>query len=385
MDKITATDLKKLSEQVGSHLVSVYFPTDSVGLESPKRSAKWKNIEREVVSKLEAADVPKSVVTQIKEQFQVVQSTDEMWLVEQKAIAIFISPSFSACYRLPITVKKVIDVGTHFHLKPLIKLATEERDFYLLALAQKSITIYHGDRYALKEVSVPDMPDTIEAVVGTENTGSNVQFHTSTAGPQGGNRPAMYHGSSSWKDDLHRYKEKFLQQVGSAIEKYLRTQHAPLILSGVERMLTTYKDVNTYKYFVPEVFLSEKTDVMPLTEIHEAAFEALGPYFLERAVAKVSEVVESGSDEKFSTQIDEILRQASMGKVDTLVVAEDAVQWGSFDADTLSTTYAEQSTTNTYDLLDLATLLTLDTSGVVQVLPQEDLPLQASAVAIFRY
>lgn len=384
MERISNSEFQELLQATDPVSVSIYFPTEEVGLAPTKRRAELQNFETEVVKELEAAKVPEALRRKMSEKFAELRENPDLWEVNQKGLALFLSPTFSKVLRLPSPVRRLISVSQRFHLKPLIHLFSQPCQFYVLFLAKKEVSLFHGDCYEFKKVSVPDLPQSVEEVTGVEVNERSLQFHTSPSGGAGG-RPAVFHGSSSWKDDKNKYLEKFLQQVDKAVTKYLQGRKQPLLLSGAERLVTLYQEVNSYPHLLKDVWLKRSDDAKSLSELYGQALDTLAPYFIEQQKKDVEEVLAKGNVDRFSVELDEILRQARMGRVDTLLVAEGIREWGTFNPDTLAVTYSSQPTAGAHDLLDTACVETVINGGKAYVLPLEQIPEQKHAAAIFRY
>lgn len=386
MEKITIDDFQELFNYSNSLSVSLYLATDEVGLQATKRKAELQNLEKDVMEQLQQQQVSKVFISKVKDTLDKVKSSDTVWDVRQKSLALFISPDFYRLFQLPITVKNLTSVSKRFHLKPLIQLLSDPQDFYVLSLSKKSVELYKGDRYEMKKVPVPGLPQTLEEVVGVETGDRHLQFHTSTTTPNGGGRPAAFHGQSMpWKDDKQRYLERFLQAVDTAVTKYLKDQTTPLIVSGVERMITTYHNVTQNNATLKDIALSGNDKDLSLSDLHQKSLQVLQPYFIQQEKEKLQIFLDRKSSSQFSEQLDEILRQAQLGRVDTIAVAQGMREWGQFDPQNLSVTYSDSSNPAAHDLLDTACAVSIMNGGKAYLLPPEQLPAGKHVIAVFRY
>jgi hypothetical protein len=385
MDKIALTDFQKLLEYSHPFSISLYFSSDEVGLEPLKRKAEFQSLEKEILDQLNQLGATEPEIKQVVRSLNQIKEKDELWAIGPKGFAAFISPDFCQLFQLPIEVKNLALISFRFHLKPLIRLLAQPCEFYLLSLTKKKIQLYKGDLYGLESVDVPDLPKSFEEVVGVETSERHLQFHTRTTTPHGGGRPAIFHGSSSWGDDKHKYLARYLQQVDHAVEKLLRDTNLPLILSGVERMVTTYQGANTYAHLLPELFIKGSNALANSSKLHTKALEILEPYFVQQEKDVIEKYFAHGGTNQFSFELEEILREARLGRVDTLVVAQGVREWGQFNPDTLQVTHSAEPTTEAHDLLDIACAQTLLTGGRAFVLPPDQIPLQKPAAAVFRY
>ncbi len=385
MEKVSLTDFQQLLEYSHPFSISLYLSSDEVGLEPLKRKAEFQDLEREILDQINQLGASQAEVKRVTRCLNEIKNKDELWEIGPRGFAAFMSPDFCQLFQLPIEVKNLALISYRFHLKPLIRLLTQPCEFYLLSLTKKKIQLYKGDRYGLEPVEVPDLPKSFEEVVGVETSERHLQFHTQTASNRGGTRPAIYHGSSSWGDDKHKYLARYLQQVDNAVEKYLRASNLPLILSGVERMITTYQGANTYAHLVAHLIIKGSNALANLSALHKKALELLEPYLLQQEKQLVEKYFAHGGTNQFSFEIEEILREARLGRVDTLVVAQGVREWGQFNPDTLKVIQTGEPTPEAHDLLDIACAQTLLTGGRAYVLPPEQIPQHHSAAAVFRY
>jgi hypothetical protein len=367
--KPTLVDLQQLLEFDGNYAVSMYIPTDEVGLQAMKRKAQLQNAERAMMQQLEKLNAPEEVSEKLQENLRILYMQDELWEVQQKSLALFVAPGFSDYFQLPIEVKPIVHVNSRFHLKSLIKLITNPLDFYLLSISQESATMYVGDRYELRKIDVPNMPETVENVVGTEN--------------QGNPRPAAQHGNSSQDiEDKHRYTKRFLQAVDKTVVDFLEQKKKPLLLTGTERVVTIYQGITKYSRLVQST-LRDNDKSFSMSKVHKEAVAMMEEYYITEKKKEVEELLKTGDSALFSDKVEEILREAELGRVDTVLVAHGERDWGEFDPQTLSTHFGNNSLS--HDLLDTVCAVTLLRGGKAYVLPPEQMPQHKTAIAVFRY
>jgi hypothetical protein len=367
--KPTLEDLRQLLEHASLYAVSIHIPTDEVGLEPTKRKAQLQNAEREIVEQLEALHAPAFTQQQIQRNLYKLYEQDELWEVEQKGLVLFVSSTFARLFQLPIEVKYLAQVSSRFHIKPIIRLVTEPLHFYLLSLSMDSAVMYEGDRYELKKVTIPNMPDRVEAVVGTETDRTP--------------HPAAQHGHPpQGVEDKHRYTKRFLQAVDKAVSDYLEHRKTPLLLTGTERVITLYMEVTHYPHVLQQT-LRDNDKSMSLPKVHKEVVELMEQHSHTRKKAELSALMDKGDNAMFSDQVDEILREAELGRVDTVVVAQGEREWGKFDQSTLSVSHGEKPAAR--DLLDTVCAVTLLRGGKAYVLPLDQMPEHKTAIAVFRY
>jgi len=83
--------------------------------------------------------------------------------------------------------------------------------------------------------------------------------------------------------------------------------------------------------------------------------------------------------------LEDVIRAAYQGRIDTLLLAEGEAAPGRYDEDTDVVATGSEDTHMGGDLLDAAAVRTLRHGGAVFVLPREELPGDAAAAAVLRY
>jgi hypothetical protein len=83
-------------------------------------------------------------------------------------------------------------------------------------------------------------------------------------------------------------------------------------------------------------------------------------------------------------RLEEILHAAREGRVDTIVVADDATLWGRFVPDQVVSVHGSRSP-HDEDLLNLAVVSAMRTGGRAFASPRNRLPRQVEACALLRY
>lgn len=384
MDQLSLSEIKKLAQYMAPNCVSLYIPTPEIGSQGHMQPAHLHNALKEGLEKIRLSTLYD------KERFDTIfkEIANAADFREQRypAVAVFIGLETYAWYQLPDLVEQSVVVSNRFHIRPLLSLVTQQQEFYLLSLNKDNVTLYKGDRDSLTEVTVANLPKNVEAVVGVEADDRQLQFHTSTKGSGGGKRPAMFHGPS-WKDDKQMYTDKFLNTVNEAVSTYLQQQKTkpPLLLTGVERMIVDYKGLNSYENLITDLFLEGNYSRDSLAQLHERSISLFKPYVIKQAVVEVTGFVDRGSADKFSTDVTEVLKQARMGRVATLLLAQNVHKWGNFDPNTLEIHEDLRPSGNNSDLYDVACAEVLFTDGTVYVVPAEEIPNNLSIVAVYRY
>ncbi|MEQ9357779.1 hypothetical protein [Coleofasciculus chthonoplastes] len=91
------------------------------------------------------------------------------------------------------------------------------------------------------------------------------------------------------------------------------------------------------------------------------------------------------NQEQASDALKELVQAAYNQRIDSLFVALDHQQWGSFDPQSNTVQLHEQHQAGDQDLLDLAAVYTVLNGGTVFAVESERVPAQSPIAAVFRY
>jgi len=109
------------------------------------------------------------------------------------------------------------------------------------------------------------------------------------------------------------------------------------------------------------------------------------PTVLQAQQAAAVRYQELANTERASSNSSEIVPAAYYGRVESLFVAVDQEQWGSFDPATETLQIHELVEPGDEDLLDLAATQTLLHGGAVYAVEQAQMPAGVPLAAVFRY
>lgn len=385
MHLLTREELKALSYIPDGPAVSIYLPTHRAGSETRENPIRFKNLVTEAEEQLIANDVRAPEAGELLEPVQELIEDYEFWQNQSDGLALFLTADQRHYYRLPASFEELVVVGDRFHLKPLMPLLSNDGRFYLLALSQNEVRLFHGTRDSLIEIELEDMPTSLAEALRFDEPHSQQQFHTATdSSVAPGSRPAVYHGHGVGTDDEKEEILRYFHHLDKGLADILQDDRIPLVLAGVEYLFPLYREANTYGSLFEEGLSGNPENLGP-DELHRQAWEILEPYFRqsqEEALAQYHHLSDTGQS---SQNLWEIIPAAHYGRVDTLFVAKGQQQWGSFDPDNDSLVLGAEAKFGKEDLLDSAAVQTLLNGGTVYTLEPEAMPHGAQLAAIFRY
>ncbi|MBN1401841.1 MAG: hypothetical protein JXA74_13445, partial [Anaerolineae bacterium] len=259
--------------------------------------------------------------------------------------------------------------------------------FYVLALSQNEVRLLEGSRFAVQQVELDDVPESLADALKWDDPETTLQWHNGTGTRTGRRRMAMFHGHGYDDATAHRdHILRYFQQVARGIEEILSDEHAPLVLAGVDYVLAIYREAAPHAYISEEAIIGNQEQTSD-RELHRQAWAIVEPLFKEeREAARAQYEMRAGQGSDLaSSDICEIVWAAQDGRVETLFVALGVQRWGLLEAHKRDISLLDEWLPQAVDLLDLAAARTLSQGGNVYAVAPDDVLGQADAVAVFRY
>jgi hypothetical protein len=379
VDPFTFENLKNLMEGGGEPAVSLFMPTHA-SVDYPEEDRiRFKNLMAKAENLLQSKNVdPESML----ESGWRLHEDIQFWRHQAHGLALFLAPDFMRFYRLPMDVPEMVSVNNRFHVKPLIPLCTRDARYYILALSQGDVRLLQYLRSTIQERK-PDVPSNIEEALSHDDPEKQIQFHTGAQG-HGGERRAMLHGQGALPDNEKRRIESYFRQVDAGVSKMLAGDAAPLILAGQEHLLPIYRKVNSYPRLLKEAIVCDP-EQMTSGELQEEAQALVEPYFERETRAALDNFNRLNGTGMTAKGLEETLQAARHGRVESLFLPMDEHVWGRFDPESGKVEVHEQQTPDNEELLNLAAVKTLASSGEVFGLETSRMPVNEPVVAVLRY
>ncbi|MEA5517518.1 hypothetical protein VB834_19745 [Limnoraphis robusta Tam1] len=384
MSILSTSEIKELMEYRDENCITIFMPTHAAGSEIRQDPIRFKNVLSLAEEKLVEAGWRDTDAQRLLEQAHQLDQ-GEFWRHQDEGLALFISPNEFRYYRVPLNFDEEVIISNRFHIKPLMPLLMNDGRFYVLALSQNQVRLFQASHYNIDEVSLEGIPLSLSEALKYDETEQQLQLHSgSPALPQG--KSQTYHGQGVGVDDNKDQIRRFLQKVDRGLHDILEDQQAPMILAGVDYVISIYRDITIYPLVLSEGIPGNPDNANP-KELHKQAWEIVLPYFQEsqeKAATKYQELM-ANNPEKASRDLKEIITAAYDKRIESLFVAIDEEQWGKFNPETHEITLQREDQPENEDLLDFATIHTFLNGGAVYTDVPENLPDRALIAATFRY
>lgn len=204
--------------------------------------------------------------------------------------------------------------------------------------------------------------------------------------PAGRGGPAVFYGHGAADEDFKKDEvDRFLRTVAGGLDTYLATQNAPLVLVGLDYLVSTYRDVTRYPHVLDED-VRTNPDQLDAAALHAAAWPVIDQRLAvdkARMVDRFQELHGTGRASSDPTKID---AAAAQGRVDTLLVTASPSCWER--ASTQSPRVLHLGADEKFahcERLDRAAADTLAHRGQIFTFAKTNVPGGGDVAAVFRY
>ena len=236
-----------------------------------------------------------------------------------RGIAVLTAPGQTRTLEMGTTPPALVHVGERFVVTPLLADVIPTIAYHLLALSEHRVRLFRGNVGRLEPVRAAGMPRRLEDVSAHERLrrghGGGLRHGT-------GHTAGVVHGGGSDRD-LHLDRMRhFLRAVDDAVRGEVRSTHAPLLVAGVGRELSIYRDVSRVERLVTiEV---GNPDRMSAAALYERCAPTIADVLDRPRRARLRDTLESGATIR---SLPELVDACTDGRVDTLFVRPDRLAW----------------------------------------------------------
>ncbi len=383
MDLFTRADVELLAAPgQGETQVSLFMPTHRFGEGIEADKLRWKNlvhgVERALSKKLRRPEVEALLAPARRLQ------EDEMgWQYMSDGIAMFLRPDWHRTFRVPAPMPSLATVGDHLVMGPMLRLLSGDEHFLVLALSQREIRLMEGSRNTVEEVQLTDIPTSLKDFIEPHEPRSDTMARPSANAGRGGAAVFYGHGAG----DQHVKNDevvKFLRAVSTGLHDVLSGQSVPLVLVGLDQLVSAYREVNSYGHVLDQS-IDHNPDQLSSDEVHRLAWPVIERQLRERRAGVIAQFHGLNGTGRVSSDLATVSQAATEGRVETLFVKADPWCWEGVSDD--PEPIVQLGTDKRYadcEQLDAAAVATLSNSGQVFATSQTVAP-DSEVAAIFRY
>src|SRR5258705_1081515 len=253
----TMTPLRPIRPEDLRKLTSIReWPCLSIHMTTHRRFPEWRQDPIKFKSLLARAEAEISAnpgsreLNGFTEPLRRLLDEDAVWEYALDGLAIFLSPSFAAAYRVPIAVPDTVTVADTFHTKPLFRFLRTNSTYYVLAVSQNHVSLFHGSVYGAEPVELRSLPaDLAQALAGLGELDEHQKGYSMHGGGIAGH---LFSGLGPGHEDRKENLIKFFRALDHGLHAYLREERSPLLLAAVRYYHPIFRETNTYPHLLAE-------------------------------------------------------------------------------------------------------------------------------------
>jgi hypothetical protein len=367
--------------------VSLFLPTHPAGREVRQDAIRLRNLLSTATKRLSDQQRPPEIAELLDPARRLVDD-EEFWRYQERGLGVFVAPGFCRVHKLPVEVGEEVSIGSHFCIRPLLRLVGEGGRFWLLTISAGRTRLYQGSRQSLDEFAGIDLPQGIQEIYD-ETVFQEAHKAAPTGRPQRG--PAGLAKAQALGDAPEELRKtqlgELLRRIASAVEPVIKRQPAPVVLAAHPEIQGHFRDIAKWRELLPEG-IRENPDALSAGELHGKGWSLVAPREEDgrvEALGRLQSLLGTGNNGKATTTPEEIVKAARYGRVERLFLADGSPLWGWFDERHDRIVAHGQPAAGDDDLLDYAAVMTLRQGGNVTLVERAQLPPTGPAAAILRY
>jgi hypothetical protein len=383
MDKFGMSELRQLLTADEGPCVTICMPTHVSGLDAQQDAVRLKNLTDNVERQLADGWMRAPEARDLIEPMRRLSGDAGFWDMRSHGLVLYLNRQTQQRFRVPVNLNELAVVNRRFHIRPLLPLLTGGDRFFILALSQKNVRLFAATQHQIEEVDIPGLPRRIDEVLNLDGADRGSQSHLAMKGGKG-KQSSVFHGQGGMRDSHKIELTQFFRIIDGALQPSLRDENAPLLLAGVDYVLTIFRKACHYPHIV-EPELIGNCDHLNARQIHEKAWVLIGPKLAESRAKAAEKYKRLYGTARTTDMIENALPAAHLGRVETLFVASDRQLWGVVGPEgrVLETHAAQRSGDD--DLLEMAAVQCLLHSGTVYASECDRVPSSGPLAAVMRY
>lgn len=352
--------------------LSIFLPTFRRATEARQSCTRFRALIRDVRTIMTFRRVEAQTIETLAAALERVAGDSALWSHPDEGLAIFLSPAAAHIARWPLPFEESVTVDRRFHILPLLAQMEGDDTFYHLTLTPEMAQLTHGNRQGWEDVPL-ELDDP-----------SYRAYRLQAGRPPSAARLPLSGAKAPERDEA--LLGGYLRTVAQAVSAHVQERDRPLVLSGDEGMIGLFRKIADEKQFHP-ILIAHHANILNESEVHRQALALLAPTFdapLHDALAR-RDVIAGTKADKVLSGIENVVRAARAGVIDTLFVPSSSEAFGYFwpERDEVRLGFVPESHSSE-DLINTAAIFTLRHGGRVFALPPRA-PRLAVAQAILRH
>ncbi len=377
MRHLTTDVLRGLLKGNEPPCISLYQPTHRANPDKLQDPIRYKNLVRDAERSLREKFSGREV-RPLLEPLQALADDYHFWQHQRDGLAVLDAAGTFEVFRLQRPVKELVVVADSFHLKPLLRVIQSADRYQVLCLDRHKATLFEGNRDALDEVDVGDMPTTITAALGEQLTDSQRRIAYNA-------EPAVFHGQGGKSDEVDKDTERFFRVIDrEVLDRFSRPSGLPLILAALPEYHAEFRRVSRNPFLQPGGVAQDPGALTP-EQLRAEVWRVVEPKYLDRLARLTEDHRTAAARGLAASGLSDVAKAVAAARVGVLLVEADRVVPGRFDPATGEVRPGRLADPEVDDLTDDLAEAVLRAGGEVVVVPAGRMPTDTGLAATFRH
>ena len=377
MRPLTTDVLRELLKGNEPPCISLYQPTHRANPDKLQDPIRYKNLVRDAERSLREKYSGREV-RPLLEPFQALAGDYHFWTHQRDGLAVLAAAGTFEVFQLQRPVKELVVVADSFHLKPLLRMVQSADRYQVLCLDRHEAKLFEGNRDALDEVDVGDMPATITAALGEQLTDPQrgVAYNA---------QPAVFHGQGAKKDEVDKDRDRFFQVIDrEVLARFSRPSGLPLILAALPEYHAEFRWVSHNPFLQPDGVAKHPGSLSP-EQLRVEVWQVVEPKYLARLARLTEDHRTAAARGLAASDLNDVAQAAAAARIGILLIEADREIPGRFDLATGEVRPDRLADPEVDDLIDDLAEAVLRTGGEVVVVPAGRMPTDTGLAATFRH
>ncbi|HET6575930.1 MAG TPA: hypothetical protein VFG68_20180 [Fimbriiglobus sp.] len=388
MRPLTTEVLRELLKGAEPPCISLYQPTHRANPDALQGPIRYKNLVRDAEQSLREKYSGREVRS-LLERFQALAAEYHFWAHQRDGLAVLASAGMFEVFQLQRPVKELVVVADSFHLKPLLRVVQSADRYHVPCLDRHEARLFEGNRDALDEVDVGDMPTTITAALGEQLTDPHqavgVYGKRAGAGALAHGGPASFPGTGGKNDEVDKDTERFFQVIDrEVLARFSRPSGLPLILAALPEHHAEFRRVSRNPFLQPGGVAKHPGPLTP-EQLRAEVWRVVEPTYLARLARLTEDHGTAAARGLAASDLCDVAKAVAASRVGVLLVEADRVVPGRFDPATGEIHRGRLADPEVGDVIDDLAEAVLRTGGEVVVVPAGRMPTDTGLAATFRH
>ncbi len=385
MNDVTFADIHQLvaKPKHGGWFASVHLPTHVPGEQNQQAPMRLKRLLRDLKAALLQRGMDEDGIKVFLAAATRLVDQSDFWKDEGLSVAVLVDADGVKSYHLRVGCNELALVGREFNVIPLIASINSMTPYWLLAVSQNRVRLLRGLSNEIQEVEVSEMPRHGLRALGYDEPQEQSQTHS--ASPQlPGKQSVVFHGQGGAADAAKAEIVAFFRLVNRAVHRVVDASRMPLIFAGVDYLFPLYSEANTSSRLWQR-HVSGNPDRLSSQELCRRAGDLLASSLDERWQTDIDNYWKNATAGRAEKHVEEIVRCARRGLVETLFIDPSVRQWGLFDSDTDHVRIDAERRPDSEDLVNAAAAAVVRHGGTVATVGSGYVPGGGLMAATLRY